>query len=143
MNTTENLSLPAGFDPASRVWIYQGHRAFSADEAAEARQLLASFTDGWNSHGHPVKGFADIYYNQFVVLLADETQAGVSGCSTDSSVQVIRQIQQQSGVRLFDRLNLAFLLDGHVRLVALAKLTAALQSGAVTGGSLYFNNTVQ
>ncbi len=44
--------------------------------------------------------------------MADETASGVSGCSTDSSVHLIKQIEQQTEIRLFDRLNLAFHIDG-------------------------------
>ncbi|HTR29445.1 MAG TPA: hypothetical protein VMH27_09245 [Puia sp.] len=130
-------------DPSSRVWIYQGHRPFTADEAAQTRRLLDSFVRDWQSHGTPVNGFADIRYNQFIILMADETASGVSGCSTDSSVRLIRQIGQQTGIHLFDRLDLAFLLDGKVVLVPMAQLPKAFSSGRISGDSLYFNNTIQ
>src|ERR1700733_8349117 len=89
-------TLPAGFDPGSRVWIYQGHRPFTSLEATQTRQLLDSFIHNWQSHGTPVKGYAAIFQNQFIILMADETASGVSGCSTDSSVRLIRQIEQQT-----------------------------------------------
>src|SRR5579872_2892242 len=101
-------ALPPEFAADSRVWIYQGNRPFSAEEAIYTRRSLASFIQGWNSHGTPVKGFGDIFYNQFIILLADETASGVSGCSTDSSVRLIKQIEEHTGIGLFDRLNLAF-----------------------------------
>ena len=142
-HTDTLAALPAGFAADSRVWIYQGHRPFSAGEATQTRQLLTSFLPAWNSHGTPVKGFADILYDQFVVLMADETASGVSGCSTDSSVRVIKQIEEQTGVHLFDRLNLAFYMDGAVRLVPISELPQALNEGVITASTLYFNNTVQ
>jgi hypothetical protein len=136
MNTTS-------FDPSSRVWIYQGHRPFTAGEAAETRQLLNSFIQTWASHGTPVKGHAAIRYDQFIILMADETASGVSGCSTDSSVHLIKQIEQQTDIRLFDRLNLAFYLDGQVRIIPLAQLPEALESGRINAETPFFNNTVQ
>jgi hypothetical protein len=131
------------FDPSSRVWIYQAHRPFTADEAAQTRRLLDSFVRDWQSHGTPVKGFADIRRNQFVILMADETTSGVSGCSTDSSVRLIRQIEQQTGIRLFDRLDLAFLVDEKVELISMTRLPHALATGRLSAESLYFNNTIQ
>jgi hypothetical protein len=131
------------FDPSSRVWIYQGHRPFTADEALQTRRLLDSFTRGWQSHGTPVKGFAELRHNQFIVLMADETASDVSGCSTDSSVRLIRQIEQQTGIRLFDRLDLAFLVDGTVTLVPMTQVPKALSTGRLSAESLYFNNTVR
>src|SRR5579863_921812 len=143
MNTDHLAGLPAGFDPSSRVWIYQGHRPFTAEEARQTRALLESFVQSWASHGTPVKGFAGIAYDQFVILMADETTSGVSGCSTDSSVHLIKQIEQQTDVRLFDRLNLAFYIDGQVRLIPMTRLPEALDTGEITPDTLYFNNTIQ
>jgi len=143
MNTDRLAGLTAGFDPSSRVWIYQGHRAFTAEEAAQTVLLLDSFIQSWTSHGTPVKGFAGIAYDQFVILMADETASGVSGCSTDSSVHLIKQIEQQTDVRLFDRLNLAFYIDGQVRLIPMARLPEALNDGEIAPDTLYFNNTIQ
>jgi hypothetical protein len=143
MKSSEIISLPADFAADSRVWIYQGNRAFTAAETMEIKRLLASFVQDWNSHGHPVKGYAGIFYDRFIVLMADETATGVSGCSTDSSVQLIRQIEQHIDVRLFDRLNLAFFVDGEVRLVPMSQLSAALGSGAITAETPFFNNVIQ
>jgi hypothetical protein len=143
MNTDHLTGLPAGFDPSSRVWIYQGHRPFTVEEARQIRALLESFIQSWVSHGTPVKGFAGIAYDQFVILMADETASGVSGCSTDSSVHLIKQIEQQTDVRLFDRVNLAFYVDGQVRLIPMTRLPEALNSGEITPHTLYFNNTIQ
>jgi hypothetical protein len=143
MNTDHRADLPASFDPSSRVWIYQGHRPFTAEEAAETRQLLDSFVQTWTSHGAPVKGHAAICYDQFILLMADETASGVSGCSTDSSVHLIRQTEQQTDIRLFDRLNLAFYIDRQVQLIPLAQLPQALESGRINAETPFFNNTVQ
>ena len=142
-HTDDFAVLPAGFDPGSRVWIYQGHRPFTALEAAESRHLLGSFVHNWQSHGAPVKGFGGIFYNQFILLMADETASGVSGCSTDSSVRLIRQIEQQTEIRLFDRLDLAFYIEGKVEMVTMGQFPHALKTGRISAESLYFNNTVR
>jgi hypothetical protein len=131
------------FDPSSRVWIYQGHRPFTPEEAAQIRGLLDSFTQSWTSHGTPVKGFATISHNQFIILMADETASGVSGCSTDSSVHLIKQIEKQTGAQLFDRLNLAFYINDQVELIPLPQITQALQTGLIHAETLYFDNTIQ
>jgi hypothetical protein len=125
------------------VWVYQGHRPFTALEAAESRHLLDSFVHNWQSHGAAVKGYAGIFYNQFILLMADETASGVSGCSTDSSVRLIRQIEQQTDIRLFDRLDLAFYINEKVELITMGQFPHALKTGRISAESLYFNNTVQ
>src|SRR5947208_2346185 len=109
--------LPEEMDASSRVWIYQSSRLFSISEALEIEGMLNEFVESWHSHGIPVKGYAHLFYRQFIVLMADETASGVSGCSTDSSVRLMKEIEQKFQTSLFDRLLLAFLIDGKVQLL--------------------------
>ena len=39
-------------------------------------------------------------YNQFIILMADESIASVSGCSIDSSVGVIREIEKHLSIKM-------------------------------------------
>jgi hypothetical protein len=143
MNTEFQLLLPEGFDDHSRVWVYQSNRLFTLHEALQIEELLKAFVSGWNSHGTPVKGYANLFFGQFIVLIADETQHGVSGCSTDSSVRMIKEIEQIFRVHMFDRLLLAFLTKERVQMVPMAQLNYALQNGFIDESTIYFNNTVQ
>jgi hypothetical protein len=70
-------------------------------------------------------------------------QPGVSGCSTDGSVRLIKEIEQRFGVNLFDRLMLAFRIKDKVQTVPLSQLPYALENGFIDEETLYFNNTVQ
>ncbi|HRG22964.1 MAG TPA: hypothetical protein PLL23_01180 [Chitinophagaceae bacterium] len=135
--------LVGNFDPQSRVWIYQCNRLFSLSEAFEVEDILKQFTGSWLSHGTPVKGAAYLFFGQFIVLMADETASGVSGCSTDTSVRLIKDIEQRFGVTLFDRLSLAFVVKDKVELLPLSQLPYAAENGFINGDTLYFNNLVQ
>jgi hypothetical protein len=143
MNTHHSELIPGDFAPQSRVWIYQSPRLFFLSEALEIEKMLEEFVAGWNSHGTPVKGYANLFYGQFIILMADETASGVSGCSTDSSVRLINEIEQRFGVPMFDRLMLAFRPKEKIEMIPLAQLPYALENGFVGADTLYFNNTVQ
>lgn len=134
--------VPADFDDTSRVWVYQSSRLFSLGEAFEIEKMLEEFVESWQSHGTPVKGYANLFYGQFIVLMADETAAGVSGCSTDSSVRIIKTMEQRFNVKMFDRLNLAFLIKDKVQLLPISQLQYAIDNNFITTGTIYFNNTV-
>ena len=95
--------LPENFHPMSKTWIYQSNRTFTLPELFQAEEILEAFTDNWKSHGAPVKGFATILYGQFIVIMADESQTGVGGCSTDSSVHIIKQIEVMNNVQMINR----------------------------------------
>jgi hypothetical protein len=134
--------LPADFAKESRVWIYQSNRPFTVAEAIQAEEMLNGFVSTWHSHGETVKGFGALLFGQFIVLMADETGAGVSGCSTDSSVRIIKEIERALQVRLFDRVMLAFLIEDRIQLFPLSRLTYALENGSMDEHTLYFNNTI-
>jgi hypothetical protein len=135
--------LPEEMDASSRVWIYQSSRLFGISEALEIEEMLYGFVGAWHSHGVPVKGYANLFYGQFIILIADETASGVSGCSTDSSVHLMKEIEQKFRVQLFDRLLLAFLIDGKVQLLPYSQLDFATENQFISKDTIYFNNTVQ
>ena len=142
MNLDYKEMLPEDFNSNSRVWIYQSNRLFSLHEALQIEDTLKEFVRNWQSHGTPVTGFADLFFGQFIVLIADETKSGVSGCSTDSSVRMIKDLEQMFNVNLFDRLLLGFIVKERVQMVPMAQLSYALENNFIQPTTLYFNNTV-
>jgi len=143
MNSNIQQYVPGDFAGNSRVWIYQSSRMFSMQEALQVETLLEEFTSQWTSHGAAVKGAGLLLFGQFIILLADESAAGVSGCSTDSSVRIIKQIENAFGVNLFDRTTLAFWVKDKVQLLPLGQLSYAVENGFINADTIYFNNLVQ
>ena len=143
MNLDYKYLLDDNFHADSKVWIYQSNRACSLQEALEIEVLLNEFAAQWKSHGTPVKGAAYLFFGQFVVLVADETATGVSGCSTDSSVRLIKDIEQRFGVNMFDRTTLAFIVKEKVQLLPLSQLQYAVDNRLISSATLYFNNLIQ
>ena len=134
--------LPQDFNPDSKVWIYQASRLFFISEALEMEDMLLDFAANWKSHGTPVKGFAQLLFGRFIILMADETATGVSGCSTDSSVHLIKDIEQKFNNNLFDRQMLAFIIKDKIEMLPLSQLKYAIENDFITPNTLYFNNTV-
>jgi hypothetical protein len=144
MQTNELPSvIPADFSLQSRVWIYQSSRPFIDKEAKEIEEQLHQFYTQWLSHGEPVKGWAGLLYHQFIVVLADETGTHVSGCSTDGSVRVMKSIERQYSVHLFDRMMLTFLVNDKAQMLPYNQLQYAIDKGYITPDTYLFNNTVE
>jgi len=142
MEPTITPLLPADFIPSSRAWVYQGSRPFSEREEKEINEQLLQFTLQWHAHARPVKGWAKLLFHRFIIIMADETEIEVSGCSTDSSARVIKSLERQYSVQFFDRLLLAFLVKDKVELVPMNQLSYAWEKGFITAETLFFNNTV-
>ena len=142
MNIHFQDGIPAGFSDKSRVWIYQSNRLFSISEALEIEETLESFSKEWNSHGDDVTAFANLFFGQFIIMIADETKVQVSGCSTDSSVRLVKNIEKDYNVHLLDRQLLAFIVKERVQVLPMAQLDYSFKNNFITPETLYFNNTV-
>ncbi len=130
--------------PQSRVWIYQSNRPFSDSETTNIQQELSTFSQQWAAHGRGLKAYGKLYFQQFIVLMVDESQQGASGCSIDSSVHFLKNLQQKYGVNLFDRMNMAYRTSSNQ--VATANRTGFQQlvnEGTINDDTIVFNNLVR
>ncbi len=142
MNTHFQDLIPKDFHDNSRIWIYQSDREFSKQEAAELKIKIAEFAEAWNSHGSAVKSFGDLFFGHFIILIADETQVKVGGCSTDSSVRFIKSVEKEYNVKLLDRQTLAFIVKDKILLVPLEDVNLSIENEIINPETLYFNNTI-
>ncbi|MBB5395698.1 ABC transporter ATPase [Mucilaginibacter sp. AK015] len=131
------------FSSHSRVWIYQSDRKLTDAEVLQAQVLLDNFTAGWAAHGNKLLTKAEIRYNRFFILMVDESQAGASGCSIDSSVNFMKKLEQQFGISLFDRFNLAYRDGEEIRSVPRHQFEELLKTGRITTETIVFNNLAQ
>lgn len=98
----------------SRVWLYMADRKLLDDEAAIIKKEGAVFVEEWTAHGSQLKASIEVFYNRFVVLFADESQAQASGCSIDKSMHFIKAIEQELDVSLTNRLLVPVKVDGEI-----------------------------
>ncbi|MBX2899417.1 MAG: hypothetical protein KF775_07190 [Cyclobacteriaceae bacterium] len=125
--------------PDSRVWIYTGSRAFTDTETQTIHSMLQAFCEQWTTHGQPLKSSFALFDNQFVVIAVNESYQNPSGCSIDSSVGVVRHIQDATGINLLDRGRVPFYINTRIELIPLAHLKIQFQQGILHPDTLTFN----
>jgi hypothetical protein len=131
------------FSEKSRVWIYQSDKQLSDENVSALQQQLDNFTTGWTAHNSQLKAKAEIRYNRFIILIVDESQAGASGCSIDKSVNYMKQIEQQFGINLFDRFNLAYRSGNEIISVPRHTFEDLITNKIIDTNTIVFNNMVQ
>lgn len=131
------------FSSHSRVWVYQSDRKLTDAETLQAQVLLDKFTTGWTAHNNQLQAKAEIRYNRFLILIVDESQAGASGCSIDKSVNFMKQLEQQFGINLFDRFNLAYRDGEEILSVPRHQFEDLLKAGKINTETIVFNNLAQ
>ncbi|HEY9535537.1 MAG TPA: ABC transporter ATPase [Mucilaginibacter sp.] len=131
------------FSENSRVWIYQSDKKLADEVVQQMQQRLDDFAAEWTAHNNQLKAKAEIRYNRFFILIVDETQAGASGCSIDKSVNFMKRLEQEFGLNLFDRFNLAYREAGEVLSLPRQQFEDKLKDGSIDKNTIVYNNMVQ
>lgn len=142
MNKQFRKFIPDDYNDNSRVWVYQSDRPFTIDEAMRIKEQLKAFSLKWHSHGDTVKNFGHLFFDRFIILMADESETVVGGCSTDSSIHFLKNIEKDYSVQLFNRQILAFIINEKIETIPLEKVNTAIEEELINGETLYFNNTI-
>jgi len=131
------------FPDTSRVWVYTISRTLSEEEASFVQDALQNFTARWTAHNEQLKAAGMVLENSFIVLMVDESQAGASGCSIDTSVAFIKALGEKLEVDLFDRLTFAYrTMDGAIQRIHKNDMPKAYQDGMISDDSVFFNPMV-
>jgi hypothetical protein len=131
--------IPSG----SRIWVYQADRKFSEAEVNEIEQQSKAFLDDWAAHGSQLACSAVIFHAQFLVLSVFEDFQQPSGCSIDSSVHFIQDLEKQYNVNFMDRSKVAFINNGEVFLESLPNIKKRIAEGTIKEDTLTFNNLIE
>lgn len=131
------------FSPQSKVWIYQSNRAFTNEEVAAIELKINDFASQWKAHGHQLRAKAEVLHNYFLVFTIDEASAGVTGCSIDASVRVVKELEQEYNVDLFNRFNMAYLVESKVVVASKEDFETLINIKSVGPSTIVFNNMVQ
>lgn len=128
--------------PNSRVWIYQSDRAFTEKEMELIALKAEGFINQWTRHGDDLKGSFTIRYHQFIILAVDESFNNVSGCSIDSSVRFIQQLENELQVDLMDKMKISFKDNSALQIVKLGDFQRLAKEKKITSETIVFNNMV-
>lgn len=126
----------------SQIWIYQSNRAMTESEISEIGAILEQFVNGWQSHGKPVTGSYEIVKGRFIVLAAERLGGEPSGCSIDSSVEIIRNIEAKFHISLLDRSEIAYEENEEIKSVNFRDLKKLVDDGQITPSTPIYNNNV-
>ena len=127
----------------ARVWIYQCDRLLNNEDAEAITQKLQQFISNWQAHGTDLKASFKLPYKRFIVIAADQEHYAPTGCSIDASVAVIREIEQEFNLNLFDRMTIAFKKDEEIETFKMNQIKQLAGDGALNANSITFNNLVE
>lgn len=116
----------------SRVWVYQADQKFSEPDEEVLRDRMKSFCEGWNSHGNLMPTSFDIVENQILLLAVDESNLGASGCSIDSSVRTLRELENMLNINLTDQGKISLKKStGEMKVISALGVKSKVTSGEI------------
>ena len=126
----------------ARIWIYQCNRSFSDSELEEISEKLTAFLEGWSAHGADLKSSFEIKYKRFIIIALDQEIHAATGCSIDSSVKLIQELETIYNVDLMDKMNVSYKQGEYVAYKTLTDFKKMAKDKAVSKNTIVFNNLV-
>ena len=126
----------------AKIWIYQSNRKFSEEEVVQIEQKLMDFTNDWTAHGNPLQASFLTKYQRFIMLAVDPTGQEATGCSIDSSVRFIQDLEQTYQVELLDKMNVTYKTGDFIAFKSLIDFKKMAKDKAVNENTIVFNNLV-
>ena len=126
----------------SRVWIYQSNERFTEEQEQEICEQLTAFLNQWVAHGQDLEAGFEIRYNRFIVIALNQAVHQATGCSIDSQVHFIQELEKKYQLDLLDQMNVAFKQGDFVNFNPLNEFRKIVKQGAVGKNTIVFNNLV-
>ena len=126
----------------SRVWIFQSIGFIDDPTIEKINSKLKIFLDGWKSHQMNFKSSFEIRNNTFIIIAADESNL-VSGCSIDSLVNFIKELESLFDLQLMDKLHVKYIFNDEIQTKHLNDFKIFCKSLEKNQELLVFNNLVK
>ena len=128
--------------PHARVWVYQSTTEFTPEQHAAIVGKARQFVAGWASHGTALQAAIEVLHKRFIVVAVDEQHAMASGCSIDKSVHFMQALEQEFGLKLFDRMQVAYRDGEAIATSNMHDFGDLLANGTLPSSTKVFNNMV-
>lgn len=130
-----------GYMQGSKVWVFQSATSFR-NNAAEITEQLDAFIASWMTHGKEVEAAYELIEDVFIVVMANEVKNAVSGCAIDELTGVVRKLENDLGLSLFNRSLLYYLEDGLLASCSFMEVKNIFDKGGVNEDTIIYDISV-
>ena len=126
----------------SRVWIFQSIQMIDNTTIEKIKSKLKLFLNNWKSHQMNFKSSFEIRNNTFIIIAADESNL-VSGCSIDSLINFIKELESLFDLQLMDKLHVKYIFNNEIQTKHLNDFKILCHSIDKNQELMVFNNLVK
>lgn len=126
----------------NKVWVYLCSQPLEGELLQSVRHELESFISSWQSHGTGLQASYKILYHRFIYIEVNEAAHQASGCSIDSQLRFIKQLEEKHKISLLNRLLVGYKKEKEVEVVKVSEIEDLIQNGVINMHSCIFNTSV-
>ena len=123
----------------SRVWIFQSNRKFLDTELNEINDSIINFLKSWTAHGSELLTSYEIKYNRFIIIALNESVNPASGCSIDSCIHFIQDLEKKYKIDLLDKMNVTFKQGKYITYKSINDFKELVKNKSVSKTTIVFN----
>jgi hypothetical protein len=128
----------------ARIRTYTSNRRLNKSELEILSSRLSAFCEQWNTHGALMPTSFEIRFDQVIILAVDESQLGASGCSIDSSVRVLRDIENELDIDLLNQGKVSFIKsEGDLEVNPILGIKSKVTEGILQAETIVLNPVVK
>ncbi|MBP6183557.1 MAG: hypothetical protein KA479_01360 [Saprospiraceae bacterium] len=143
VNKEEYKALFPEMPDSSRLWIFQSVEPFKLNDHQLLELIVRPFLAQWKAHQQQVLAKAEILYDHFLVVVADESQTPVSGCAGDALHHMIQDVALRMEKNLLDRLALPIITNHRIHFYSRKSILNAIADGELSETLLLIDPTVK
>ncbi|MEK7392881.1 MAG: hypothetical protein AAB214_09965 [Fibrobacterota bacterium] len=143
----QSTSLPvfpddfAAFPPEARAWLFAAGSPIPDENKASILDGLHDSISKWKSHGTEIMAKATFLDDVTFLVVADFTQAHMSGCSIDRMILSVRETGALTGIDLLDAKGIHYWDHTGLHFVSRTKFGELAAVGAVDAGTMVLDLT--
>ncbi len=131
-----------GFSTDSPLWIFIADREFSKEEQDSIDFTLKTFFASWQAHGAALKATSTLFKQQVLLVGIDNSIAQATGCSKDKLFGLIKELEEQLGVNLTNRLRVATLSDQKIHTYMFSDLKEKILNASIADHTLILDGSI-
>jgi len=128
---------------SSKVWVYQSREKLTNELKTRIIEIGTDFLNSWESHGSSIPSSIDIFYDQFILITADDCGDGLCGRAKDAQVRLMQQLEMQLNVTLTDRMLTAYKDNDKIVSINFNDFKQLASSDKITAETTVFNNLIE
>lgn len=127
----------------ARLWVFAADERLNEEAAETLLARVDAFLDQWSAHGHALTCGRELREDRLLLVAVDEASAPATGCSIDSMVRVLKELETELGVGLTDHARVIW-RDGQgaVRTAARPTFAEMARNDEVTPETVVFDTTL-